>query len=290
MAPVADHRGALARELADAARQVGHEEQADDDHRVEPDLEADRQDQRKDPQDRQGKDHALEVAAYGEDPHDTGDGAGGPQGVPGLACGQKPGQHKGHAPEQAGDDVQQAKALRTDAAFDRGSQHPQEHHVAPQVPPAGVQKHGREGADHHIPQVGIAGQEHQVVPDELRIAPGCGLVQVEDQDVQQDDAVGNPGDDLFLAVPLGVHDRDEGDVLLEQAVGADPFGGGLEADVEQEDEREHDEQQQKQAAQVGLDEDDQEDGQEGLGDKCLFLVALKVVLRGLHAAWPPVWL
>ncbi len=124
-----------------------------------------------------------------------------------------------------------------------------------------MEEHGCKGADHHVPRVRLLGQEHQVVADELRIAPGCGLVQVEDQDVQKYQAVGDPGDDLFLAVPLGIHDRDEGDVLLEQRIGADPLAGGLEANTEKEDERGHDEQQQEQAAQEGLDEKDQEDGQ-----------------------------
>ncbi len=90
MGPMADHRGVLPSKLANAARQVRQEKQADDHQRIEPDLEADGQDQRKDPEDRHGEDHALEVAAHGKDPHDAGNGARGAQGVPGLACGQEP--------------------------------------------------------------------------------------------------------------------------------------------------------------------------------------------------------
>src|SRR6185369_13483414 len=97
--------------------------------------------------------------------------------------------------EQAGDEIEQGKPFIPDTPLDSSAKHPEENHVPPQMTAAGVQKHGRKCADQHVPEVWFMRQEDQVVENELGISPGSDLVEIKYQDIGEDNAVGDPGDD-----------------------------------------------------------------------------------------------
>jgi len=121
-----------------------------------------------------------------EGSHDGGDGTAGPEGGnEGAGRGGDLGKHG----DQASEEIEGGEAEGVHGVFHGGTEGPEEDHVAEDVGPACMQKHGREQGDETAAGADVGGDGGPLVDERVATLE----LEEEDEDVEDDDDGGSDG-------------------------------------------------------------------------------------------------